>query len=627
MSRRIVRKQSLLSKVKSYPFDFLLYINEIRLSIDWDEYTMTLALPLGALLTVISLVIKVVTNYYESINSKSSNMLFSSDYYQYERLKSSLARKVERTSYTDEVPITTSILWLLNSIVSLVMVVCLLNTYLVFSLTRNYGLLYCRNKPNSSSVVRSSIEPIPFYETVLIYIGLFFVGNDADETDASFEEKLDTEIWQLNVWDPSKFSMYVMVWLNPINSLLIHNLTSTSTSLLFIILICALVSLTFFVLVGKFYTLINDKQILYQEMFTEYNNKFVKPKTTILKKDVLIDSTQGPYDSVVLTDMAPYAFNKTKLFVTHDLKGDAVHEYGQQTQYADSDHENNTYQQYFDNDHYLDRIQSDNEDLMVRNQILNQKLSQLTGKVKHEIDQYGRRVLNEDDTDRSWYTSSTPYKQKNPNRGSTSNHNELYGSPILRNRTPSFSTTPSNYPRRPSSMISRSPSPSKFLGRSPSLHSDRSFSQRSPSPVRSPSRSPMRRGPDPQANRSANSLHYLGKSPSLHSERSPTYRNTSPTRGIDESLHSDRSPTHRNTSPSREADRSPSSPMRGGYEGSFARPSSIYNPLAVTPSTNLRNNQNTTLRSPSPTMNPLYTIRSPSPGRNPPPSPRLGRHI
>lgn len=524
---RVIRKTSLVSKIKSYPFDFLLYVNELRLSIDWDEYTVSLALPLGAVLTLVSLVIKVVVNYYDSINTKSSNILFSSDYYQYERLKASLNK---RPVYSADEPFTNTIVWLLNSVATLIVAICLLNTYLVFSLSRNYGLLYCKNRPNSPSVVRSSIEPVPFYESILLYIGQFFVGNDADDTEETFEEKSDTEIWQLNVWDPSKFSVYVMIWLNPVNSLLIYKLTATSTSLLFIILACALVSLSMYVLVAKFYTLINDKQILYQEMFTEYNNKFVKPKTTILKKDVVIDSTMGPYDSLVLTDMAPYAFNKTKLFVTHDIKGDAVHEYGQQS---------DTEKYPASNDYLYDMIQSDNEELMARNHLLNQRLSQ-----------YRR-----DDDDRSWYTSSTPYKPKG--------RNELHGSPVLRNATPSFSTTP----YRRSSVISRTPSPSKSHAMS-SL-SDRSH--RSPSPVR-PNRSPRRE-----------SIPTNYKSPS-HSYR------------------------ERN-SPSR-ADRSPSSPTR--YE--FARPSSIYNPLTVTPSTNLHN-PNSSLRSPSPT-NP-YSIRSPSPNRSP----------
>ncbi|RCK62427.1 Nuclear rim protein 1 [Candida viswanathii] len=104
---------------------------------------------------------------------------------------------------------------------------------------------------------------------------------------------------------PSKFALYLFVGLNPVNLYLVYYLMS------------------------DFLNLVNDKQILYQEMFQEYNKKFVQPKTNILKKDRMVDATMGPFYLSSLNDNRPYAFSKLKVFVTHDMKGNAITEYGE----------------------------------------------------------------------------------------------------------------------------------------------------------------------------------------------------------------------------------------------------------------------------------------------------------
>ncbi|ODV78147.1 uncharacterized protein CANTADRAFT_54042, partial [Suhomyces tanzawaensis NRRL Y-17324] len=330
-SRRIVRKQPLLSKIKSFPLDFLLYLNEIRLSIEWDDYTGSLAFPIGTGLSITTLIIKSILSYYESIDSKSRNILFDSDHLEYQRIKSSfLSKRIQQATQYEEVPLTTSILWLLNIAGSLIQVIMLMNTYSIITKKKNYGLLYCQTKPKSASVIKSSIESISYVTQAFKYIlSYLFSKDDASDITVEMDDdhKQDDEIWQLNVWDPSKFSLYVFIGLNPINSLIIHNFNPASSSLLYTIMLSLSVSLTIYFFIDNFYDLLNDKQILYQEMFNEYNNKFVKPKTSILKKDVLIDATLGPFDSSILTDIRPYAFNKLKLWVTHDLKGNQVVDY------------------------------------------------------------------------------------------------------------------------------------------------------------------------------------------------------------------------------------------------------------------------------------------------------------
>ncbi|KAM9920905.1 hypothetical protein OXX59_006867, partial [Metschnikowia pulcherrima] len=48
--KRIVRKQPLFDRIRSYPLDLLLSLNEQRLSIDWDDHVPQ-CLPVGTFLS------------------------------------------------------------------------------------------------------------------------------------------------------------------------------------------------------------------------------------------------------------------------------------------------------------------------------------------------------------------------------------------------------------------------------------------------------------------------------------------------------------------------------------------------------------------------------------------------
>ncbi|ABN65846.2 predicted protein [Scheffersomyces stipitis CBS 6054] len=554
MAKKLIRRQSIFSKIKSYPFDFYLYINEVALSIEWDEYIWTIAMPLGVLLTMTSFVIQAVLNYYNSINSKSNNALFSSDYYKYERLKSSMLSGNRRSLIaSEEKHITTSFVWFLNTVSTAIIVISLVNTFQIFSARRSYGLLYCKRKPASSSVLKSSLQSISVLMKVLEYISehFFQVSEDTthiEEEDDDEENINEDEIWQLNVWDPSKFSLYVFMTLNPVNLLLIHNLTSiaSTSSMLFGIGSIASISATFYFVISRFLDLINDKQILYQEMFQEYNNKFVKPKTNILKKDLMIDATQGPYESEVLVDINPYLFNKSRLFVTHDVKGRQINEYVQPDE--DEARDNSIREQIQnsvllkDSTEILARLRHDNENLMARNNQFNRRLSAMGEDQHYSFVRSHDNDVGEDEHDRDWYTSSTPFTSRHHNVESS-----RFSIPKLE-RNSSISYTPR---LQSPSFFNRSPSPIRSGGHTPSL-------QRSPSPVRSPSlnrrpsinnRSPSRPSPAKQFlgfeplpfNKSINNNN-LNKSP---------FRSPSPTRqGFTDQYQPFRSPSPKRHPPS-----------------------------------------------------------------------------
>lgn len=70
---RLVRKESLWSRLKSAPFDFLLSVSETIETIHWDSLTYTLAIPGGVAGNVILLLCRVlVDRSYTTSASQSS---------------------------------------------------------------------------------------------------------------------------------------------------------------------------------------------------------------------------------------------------------------------------------------------------------------------------------------------------------------------------------------------------------------------------------------------------------------------------------------------------------------------------------------------------------------------------
>lgn len=334
----IVRKQPLINKIKSFPFDFFLWLNEIRLSIEWDNYCDSIATPLSCSLTLIYLILIRITVYYELSYNKRENPLFQVDYYNYEKIRS---RAISGDPI--ELSINTEDSWwytILNFTIAFLGVVSLSNfVYVLFSF-KCYTLLYSSmaEKPKSSSarrlVLKNDINDSIFEK---LYKFFYSHTNQAIELcsdDESFYDEdtineinlIEKDIWELKVWNPSKFSLFVLTNFSPI-LLFIIRLISKELPIWKILFISIIFNGNFyFIVTQRFLVLLQDKQILYQEMFQEYNNKFVKPKTSVLKRDVVIDATFGPRapsNMLVQSEVKPHLQNtRLKVFITHNINGE-----------------------------------------------------------------------------------------------------------------------------------------------------------------------------------------------------------------------------------------------------------------------------------------------------------------
>lgn len=471
MGEKFIRKQPLLSKIKSYPFDILIYLNELALSIEWDDYADSIALALGVVLLMIYLVIAKILNYYDIVHSKSENILFQTNYNNYERLKARLLEKnitVQSYNYT----FVRFLKWINILLFLASIIIC----FIIFRSTRNYRLLYCKEKPNTPSVKKSKLNHTKFIRKLWKFLGFETLFNNNDKYVLEVELEDDKEIFELNVWDPSKFLLFLEIPFNPLN-LTLFQFYSVNFFLLRTLSTVTMVSVGIYLLIQKFLTLVNDKQILYQEMFSEFNNKFVKPKTSILKKDVSIDSTKGPIGSTVLTNVKPYSFSKLKVFVTHDANGAQVQ-------------------------HYL------NDDLDQQSIDVKNSINNPSGSL--EIFEFSKPLINNFHSIR---TENENLKFKNEQLQKHLNYlarnptsfdekiEDLYGSknfdPVIIESRERSLRSPSNFNVQSSKFwspnVTRTPSPTKNRSRSSSP--TKQF-QSSPSPLRSTYRSPSRRGSD-----------------------------------------------------------------------------------------------------------------------------------
>lgn len=288
--KRIVRKQSLVSKLKSYPLDLLLALNEQRELIDWDSHSETIALPLGLILTVVYFFIRLWQD-----NTTVENKQKYFDYDKQQLLKGS-----KYFNKADGSILPSLFFTLQFAIVS----INVLNTLLFLLKTKRYSIFNKASISHTSSAKKVSrggsskslLNLIPFWKSF------------------SVEPEIES-YWELNIWNPSKFSTYLFVSFPPFNILFLYLSQSSFKNLLFL---SSTSLVLYFVIIRGYMILIEDKQVLFQETFDEYQRKFVNPKLSVAKREVAIDATHGPfYNSVEYYSPG----RREKVFKTHDHKG------------------------------------------------------------------------------------------------------------------------------------------------------------------------------------------------------------------------------------------------------------------------------------------------------------------
>lgn len=335
MAKRLARRVPLLEKIKAYPLDVILAINEAAVSIDWDEYVHT-TLPLGiALSTLFALLCKVADSN-KGVRLRKANNLFRSDPSVYKQVRN---RAITGSSDPIFYPAGSTEssnggrwILLVHSLLAILIAASLINAIVVFFLSnRDYTLLNSStqsSRPKASNVAKLSISNASgrgFFGKIVSYFeGTLHDYSDDSDEDTTYDVVVEKDVWVLRVWDPSFFQLHFAVTFCPLTLLAIRVVVLAAFWKLFLIILASSISL--FGLVSKFLLLIGDKQIIYQETFNEYNRKYVIPHTSVLKKNAIVDATYGPMaaSSMVAYDDARGHLQNENAFYTHDINGKRI---------------------------------------------------------------------------------------------------------------------------------------------------------------------------------------------------------------------------------------------------------------------------------------------------------------
>lgn len=328
--RRLIRRLLLLDRIRSYPFDLLLSLNESIVSIDWDDYVPH-TLAIGTALQMLFVVTCKLQLHNKAVSDRRHNSVFRTDSRTY---KSVVGRAINGGSpdpgYVASERGSTHFSWVLSVFIGIIFISSVLNALNVLWLPyRNYTLLNTSTahaKPKGSHVVKQNVLTEPERGVVDRLLSYFdrsvYESESEDESDASFAPTpVNKDVWVLQVWDPAPFQIHLFATFSPL--LLFCLWLAADLALWRLLVAVSLQNMGGFWVTSKFLLLVADKQIVYQETFNEYNRKYVIPKTSVLRKNAVVDATRGPRASARMTvydDVAPH-LQSDHVFVTHDING------------------------------------------------------------------------------------------------------------------------------------------------------------------------------------------------------------------------------------------------------------------------------------------------------------------
>ncbi|KAJ1737491.1 hypothetical protein LPJ72_000462 [Coemansia sp. Benny D160-2] len=100
---------------------------------------------------------------------------------------------------------------------------------------------------------------------------------------AQLDDQIQGEIWELSLWEPPVFSRNLFCWYSPVQILIMSFMDGSNWY--YILPLAAAAGAQSSFLVRQFSVLVKDKQILFGEVYNEYNEKFVHPRVFAPKKD------------------------------------------------------------------------------------------------------------------------------------------------------------------------------------------------------------------------------------------------------------------------------------------------------------------------------------------------------
>ncbi|EPX71866.1 uncharacterized protein SOCG_03802 [Schizosaccharomyces octosporus yFS286] len=243
---KLIRRTSLKSRILNFPINLFISISEDFDSVEWDKISERWSIPLSLVSNILFIFIRA---YAENTKTRSNrSQLFVG---------------------TKTAKATSSWFRGILSFISLCLV--------AFSIINTVSCFYFQKK-----AYRTLPQPDKNIPTTP---GLRPVQLEPNE-QKSFE---------LVVWSPNIFSLYFSCLFSPIHLLILWVYIQSPK----IIFLSIIFSLLLYFVARKFVDMIKGRDCLHQQVFYEYDKKFVEPRLSVAKRDVATNTTYGPVSASV----------------------------------------------------------------------------------------------------------------------------------------------------------------------------------------------------------------------------------------------------------------------------------------------------------------------------------------
>ncbi|KAL6605266.1 hypothetical protein U3516DRAFT_599617, partial [Neocallimastix sp. 'constans'] len=258
--KKLIRKRSVWSNLYNSPQDWFMQIEEEYEALNWDKLQKIFSIPFGISLNFLYILIK--------INSKDEwgdDIRLSPGYSSFELLQFTL------------------------------FFICIFNTLYLFTRKKQYQIRNADEKfPPTGSHIKFVSETdddgdieIQEQKSLLSWFNsLFIIPNKKDNPNAP-------HIFVLTAWDPPIFSLNLFCFFSPAHFGILYLMDSNNWQ--YVIFVIAFLSLMMFITVHSFLGLIKDKQVITEQVYNEYNLKFVN-KIFIPTADSAVETNFFEYD-------------------------------------------------------------------------------------------------------------------------------------------------------------------------------------------------------------------------------------------------------------------------------------------------------------------------------------------
>ncbi|KAF9928950.1 hypothetical protein FBU30_002006 [Linnemannia zychae] len=257
---RIYKRPPLYRRIIDAPEDYLTKVENDFRALDWDMLQEGFSWPLAVGLNVMLASVKL--GYWLDDPMANVPAVLKQDRLYYSK----------KSMYPGFVTLLAALQYILVAI-------SFVNAIWLFRSKKNYTLLLrdLDERPSSSSA------KIVEFQQDESHWSFKFPGKFISKPEES-----KRQVWELSLWNPSILSRNLFCWYSPAQVLILAFMTSDNFYVFFPLSIAVALQIHFLVSVYQSY--VKDKEILFSEVYNEYNAKFVHPTVFVRKYDKMVST-------------------------------------------------------------------------------------------------------------------------------------------------------------------------------------------------------------------------------------------------------------------------------------------------------------------------------------------------